>query len=221
MAFGTAQSDRFGEAWAAVTALVAAEGGGREPYARHLTTPDAASRNLADAVHCLCLLHGRHPGIVEFAESRADNPIAAAWLAEAAGAFAAERATLVKLVAAVGPLPSTPGQAETEAAIAGQRHALDMLAASDRAGCPIGAAMALLLDWPALRAVLDTVATRIGIEVPASALPTHRDSATVIAALAESVAFERAMLFGAQQMLAQHHALWQLLESRSVARGPS
>ena len=40
----------------------------------------------------------------------------------------AERATLVKLVAAVGPLPSTPGQAETEAAIAGQRHALDMLA---------------------------------------------------------------------------------------------
>ena len=99
-------------------------------------------------------------------------------------------------------------------------EALDMLAASDRAGCPIGAAMALLLDWPALRAVLDTVATRIGVEVPASALPTHRDSATVIAALAESVAFERAMLFGAQQMLAQHHALWELLESRSVARGP-
>ena len=34
----------------------------------------------------------------------------------------------------------------------------------------------------------------------------------MIAALAESVAFERAMLFGAQQMLAQHRALWQLLE---------
>ncbi len=219
MVFGTAQSDRFGEAWTAITALVAAEGTGREPFAIALTGPGATARDLADAVHCLCLLHGGHPGIVEFAETRTDNPIASAWLSEAADAFAAERATLVRLVAAVGPLPSTPGQAETESAIAGQRHALAMLAASDRAGCPIGAAMALLLDWPALRAVLDTVAVRLGIEVPASALPTHRDSATVIATLAESVAFERAMLFGAQQMLAQHHALWQLLEARSAARG--
>ncbi len=219
MAFGTAQSDRFGAAWAAITALVAAEGSGREDYAAALTAPRAASRDLADAVHCLCLLHGRHPGIVEFAESRTDNAIAAAWLAEAGDAFAQERATLVRLVAAVGPLPSTPGQAETESAIAGQRHALDMLGASDRAGCPIGAAMALLLDWPSLRAVLDAAAARVGIDVPPSTLPSHRDSATVIAALAESVAFERAMLFGAQQMLAQHHAMWQLLESRSVARG--
>ena len=176
MVIGTLQSDRFGEAWAAITALVAAEGSGREPYAMQLTAPGAASRDLADAVHCLCLLHGRHPGIVEFAESRAQNAIAAAWLAEAADAFAGERATLVKLVAAVGPLPSTPGQAETENAIVGQRHALDMLAASDRAGCPIGAAMALLLDWPSLRAVLDTVATRLGVEVAASALPSGSDS---------------------------------------------
>ena len=219
MAFGSAQGDRYGEAWAAVTALVATEGSAREAYARRLTMPGAPSRDLADAVHCLCLLHGRHPGIVEFAESRPDNASAAAWLAEAADAFAAERATLVRLVAAVGPLPSTPGQAETESAIVGQRHALDMLGASDRAGCPIGAAMALLLDWPSLRSVLDCVATRLGVEVRPSALPMHRDSATVIAALAESVAFERAMLFGAQQMLAQHHALWQLLEARSAARG--
>lgn len=218
MAFGTAQSDRFGEAWAAITTLVAAEGSGREPYATQLTAPGAASRDLADAVHCLCLLHGRHPGILEFAEGRTDDPAASAWLAAAADAFAAERATLVKLVAAVGPLPSTPGQAETEAAIAGQRHALDMLAASDRAGCPIGAAVALLLDWPVLRAVLDTVAARIGIDIPAGTFPADRDSAAAVAALAGTAAFERAMLFGAQQLLAQHHALWQLLESRSVAR---
>ncbi len=219
MAFGSAQGDRYGEAWAAVTTLIATDGSAREPYARRLTAPGAPSRDLADAVHCLCLLHGRHPGIVEFAEGRTDDAIAVAWLAEAADAFAAERATLVRLVAAVGPLPSTPGQAETEAAIVGQRHALDMLGASDRAGCPIGAAMALLLDWPALRAVLDCVATRLEITVLPSALPSHGDSATVISALAESVAFERAMLFGAQQMLAQHHALWQLLEARSAARG--
>jgi hypothetical protein len=218
MAFGTAQGDRSGEAWAAVTALVAAEGSGREPFAAQLIAPGASMRDLADAVHCLCLLHGRHPGIVESAERRALDPVAAAWLADAARAFAAERATLVRLVVAVGPLPSTPGQAETEAAIMGQRHALDMLAASDRAGCPIGAVMALLLDWPSLGAVLDSVAARIGVDVPVRVLPTGRDGAAVIAALAKSVAFERAMLFGAQQLLAQHHALWQLLESRSAAR---
>ncbi|MES2338493.1 MAG: hypothetical protein V4537_10385 [Pseudomonadota bacterium] len=218
MVLGTAHSDRFGQPWAAVTALVAAEGAAHEPFATALLSPAASMRDLADAVHCLCLLHGRHPGIVEFAESRATDPVAAAWLGEVVEAFAGERASLVRLVAAVGPLPSTPGQAETESAIAGQRHALDMLAGSDRAGCPIGAAMALMLDWPVIRAVLDSVAERIGVDLPVGALPQHRDSATVIATLAETVAFERAMLFGAQQLLAQHHALWQLLEARSVAR---
>lgn len=218
MAIGSVFSARYGEAWDALTTLVAAEGSASEAFAIALAAPGAAPRDLADAVHCVCLLHGRHPGVIEFAEDRAEDPVASAWLAEAVEAFAAERTTLVRLVAAVGPLPSTPGQAETEAAIAGQRHALDMLAASDRSGCPIGAAMALLLDWPNVRAVLDAIAHRLGVTVDPSVLPTDRDSATVIATLADSAAFERAMLFGAQQMLAQHRALWQLLESRSTAR---
>lgn len=219
MTFGTAQRGRSGEAWAAITALIETEGSASEHYPAQLIAPGAPSRDLADAVHCFCMLHGRHPGIIERAEERAGSSVAAAWLAEAAAAFADERATLVKLVGLVGPLPSTPGQSESEAAIAGQRHALDMLSGSDRAGCPIGAALALLLDWPVLRGVLDAIAARMGVDVPASTLTTQRDSATVIATLAESVAFDRAMLFGAQQMLAQHRALWQLLESRSVARG--
>ncbi|URW76633.1 hypothetical protein M9980_05325 [Sphingomonas donggukensis] len=218
MAFGTVHSARYGEAWDALTALVAAEGSRREAYATALARPGAAMRDLADAAHCLCLLHGRHPGVIDFAAERATDPVVEAWLTEAAAAFADERAMLVGLVAAVGPLPSTPGQAETEGAILGQRHAMDMIATSDRAGCPIGATMALVLDWPAIRGVLETVAERLGRPIPALRLPEARDGATVIAALATSAAFERAMLFGAQQTLAQHRALWQLLDARSTAR---
>jgi hypothetical protein len=218
MAIGSVHDTRYGEAWDALTALVAAEGSASVPVARALSSVHAPARDLADAVHCLCLLHGRHPGVIDAVSDRTQHPAASAWLAEAADAFAEERATLVRLVAAVGPLPSTPGQAESEAAILGQRHALDMLAASDRAGCPIGATMALLLDWHAIRAVLDTTAERLGLAIEPSQLPAYQESATVLAALAETPAFERAMLFGAQQVLAQHRAMWHLLEARATAR---
>jgi len=218
MAFGTAFDARSGEAWEALTALVAAEGSGREPFATALTAPSVPFRDLADAAHCLCLLHGRHPGMAEFAAERAADAVTQAWLAELVEAFTVERSLLVHLVAAAGPLPSTPGQAESEAAISGQRHALDMIAASDRSGCAIGAAMALTLDWPAIRAVLESVAHRLGTPLDAAVMPTAQDAATVVAALAHSPGFERALLFGAQQTLAQHRALWQLLRSRAEAR---
>jgi hypothetical protein len=78
--------------------------------------------------------------------------------------------------------------------------------------------MALMLDWPAIRRVLDAVSSRLGIETDAPRLPVTGDAATVVSALAATPAFERAMLFGAQQTLAQHRALWQLLQARSEAR---
>ena len=218
MAIRSTQGERFGEAWDALGNMVAGDGSATMPHAVALMQPDAPARDLADAAHCLCMLHGRHPGLLEAALDRATHPVAAAWLAEAAEAFAAERATLVSIIARVGSLPSTPGQAESEAAIAGQRHALDMLVTSDRAGCPLGAAVALVLDWPVFRLTLDIVAARVGHAAAPSFLPNARDSAAVVAELAITPAFDRAMLFGAQQTLAQHRALWQLLEARAAAR---
>ncbi|MGK6319861.1 DUF6975 family protein [Sphingomonas sp. DT-204] len=218
MPLTSAQGARFGEAWEALTALVAAEGSAVEPFVATLAGGSSATRDLTDAAHCWCMLHARHPGVLEHAQGRADHPVVEAWLGEAATGFTEERAGIVRLVAAAGPLPSTPGQAESEAAITGQRHALDMLAGSDRAGVAIGSAMALVLDWPAIRHVLDAAARRLGLQLVESALPVARDSATVVAALAETPAFERAMLFGANQTLAQHRALWQLLEARADAR---
>ncbi|WP_294298161.1 hypothetical protein [uncultured Sphingomonas sp.] len=218
MVFATTHSDRSNGAWTALAAMVENDGSRREGYCASLLRPDAPARDLADAVHCLCLLHGRQPGVIDSAAARPVTDDTNALLEKAAAAYAEERATLIRLVAAVGPLPSTPGQAETEAAIAAQRHALDMLATSDRKGCPMGASLALMLDWAAIRAVLDATAARVGIEITPSVLPTPAETATLVDAIGGSAPFDRALLFGAQQLLAQHHALWQLLEARAEAR---
>jgi len=128
-------------------------------------------RDLGDLVHQICLLHARHPDLFEQAAAHSRQPAAAEWLTQSAQGFAAERAYLVRLVAAAGPLPSTPGQAASEAAVTAQRHALDMLAQSDRNGCADGTAIALALDWPAIRAVLDVLAGRVGIDPIENQLP--------------------------------------------------
>jgi hypothetical protein len=218
MAFDSVQTAGLGGASGTLTALVAADGSASHRFLARLVTGTPAMRDLSDVVHQLCLLHARHPDVVEQAASHSREPATSAWLAEVMPAFAAERAFVVRLVAAAGPLPSTPGQAASEAAVAAQRHALDMLAQSDRTGCADGTALALIMDWPAIRSVLDIAARRLGIDPPDSPLPPLHETATVIDALAARLSVERAMLFGAQQMLAQHRGLWDLLEARASAR---
>jgi hypothetical protein len=199
--------------------LVDGDGGRTHPYiADHIfANGREKGRRLADAVHFLASLHGRHPGVVELARTRPAPDAARAWLDGAADAFVEERACLTRIVVAAGPLPSTPGQAESEAAVAGQRHAIEMLAGSDRNGCALGAAVALVLDWRAVRAVIDAAAQRFGIVLAPPALPSLRQTYGVVDAI-ESPAVQRAVMFGAQQLLAQHRGLWDLLEARASAR---
>ncbi len=218
MALESVQTAGLGGASGTLTALVAADGSANHRFLTRLTTGIAPMRDLADAVHMICLLHARHPDVVEQAASHSREPATAGWMAQAAEGFSAERAFIVRLVAAAGPLPSTPGQAQSEAAIAAQRHALDMLAQSDRIGCADGTAIALVLDWPSIRGLLDIAAGRLGLDSPESLLPPVHESATVIDALASTLPAERAMLFGAQQMLAQHRGIWDVLEARASAR---
>lgn len=199
-------------------ALTASDGSVRHPWLQRLVSGGEPARDLADAAHYLCVLHGRHPGVIDHALEHARLPVERGWLEAAAEAFAVERAYLVRIVAAAGPLPSTPGQAESEAAAHAQQHAIDMLAQSDRAGCATGAALALGLDWEAIREVLDAAAHRLGITPPACTLPLAEETVTVVDALVREMSVERAMLFGAQQMFAQHRGLLDLLEARAGAR---
>lgn len=206
------------DAWTTVEALAYCDGSASRPQLAALADDDRDPRDIADAAHYLCFLHGRQPGVIEHAALHSDFPTARDWLAEAAAGFAQERAYLVALASAAGPRPSTPGQAETEAAVAAQRHALTVLAQSERRGCALGAAIALTLDWQAMRASLDRAATRLGLAHTPLVLPDAAATAAVVAMLARDRATERAMRFGVDQFLAQHRGLWDLLEARSEAR---
>lgn len=201
-----------------ISRLVNVDGSARAPHPRRLLTAGVAQSDLADAVHALCTAHGRRPGFIDEAAARAVQHDASNWLDDAAVGFAEERVYLARVTAAAGPLPSTPGQAQTEAAIAMQRHAFAMLARSDRPGCATGAVAALLLDWQAIRPVLDTAARRFGVTPAPLALPPYAETAAVVAALAVTPACERAIGFGAAQLLAQHRGLWDLIEARASAR---
>ena len=202
-------------------ARVANNGCARHPYISALidATGPHAARDLADAVHLLCSIHGRHPGMIEVALSLCPKGPAQAWLARAAEGFERERLYLVRLTSAVGPLPSTPGAAETEGTLASQRNALETLARSERKGCALGAATALVGDWWPVRRMLDRAAARAGLDCPAPSLPDEASIVEVINAASEGPACDRALSFGAEQLLLQHRGLFDLLEARASARG--
>lgn len=178
-----------------------------------------SARDIADCVHLLCSVHGDHPGLIELALASCPKGPAQQWLGRAADAFDRERLYLVRLTAAVGPIPSTPGAAETEATLVAQRHALEILAKSERRGCALGAATALVSDWWPIRRLLDRAAARAGIETPAPSLPDEASVVEVIAAECDSPASERALGFGGEQLLLQNRGLFDLLEARAAARG--
>jgi hypothetical protein len=202
-------------------ARVAGEGCARHPYLNRLLESGGphTGRDLSDAVHLLCSLHGRYPGLIELALQRSPAGASQSWLTHASEAFERERLYLVRLTAAVGPLPSTPGAAETEASLAAARHALETLAHSERNGCALGAATALVGDWWPIRRLLDRAAARASLQCPAPSLPDEASVLEVINRSSEGTASDRALAFGGEQLLLQHRALFDLLEARAEARG--
>lgn len=199
--------------------IVDADGSAAQDMPGRLSGGGAALRDIADAIHQLCTLHGRHPGVVDLATGATSLPAAAGWLEQAGTAFVEERAYLIRVAAAVGPPPGTPGQAAAEAALATQRNAIDLLSRSVRPGCALGAAIAVTLDWPVIRRPLDVAADRTGIDVIPCALPSVEQTMRLIDAVATNPAIERAMTFGLQQMLAQHRGFWDLIAARAESRG--
>ena len=206
---------------AAQLARVAGEGLARHAHLAALLDSAGrhSGRDMADAVHLLCSLHGHYPGLIEIALQRCPKGTVRDWLAHASDGFERERLYLVRLTSAVGPLPSTPGAAETEASLVGARHALETLATSERDGCALGAATALVCDWWPLRRLLDRAAARAGNEAPAPSLPDEASVVAIVDSAAVSPGSARALAFGGEQLLLQHRALFDLLEARAEARG--
>jgi hypothetical protein len=208
---------------ALIAAIVDQEGSAAHSYCapaingdRHAFVRDLV--DFADFVHLVCMLHGQIPGLIDHAAARTVEVQARSWLLQAIDAFAIERQYLGKLSVAVGPLPSTIGHSETTTVVAQQRHALEMLAQSDRRGCALGTAVTLVLEWQAIRAILDAGAIRLGIEPPACTLPNRAETLTLLAELPEPERLSRAIQFGATQLLGQHRGMWDLLKARSAVR---
>jgi hypothetical protein len=215
--FGTAKSAQPGPL---LLASVAQQGSAAHPWPRAAAAlrGEASARGFADSIHFLCMLHGRYPGVIDHAALRVIDPAARAWVAQATYAFAGERAYLARLAVAAGPVPSTPGAAGSDSAVLGQRHAIDMLAQSERNGCALGAAIAVVLDWAQARLVLDAAAGRFGVEPPPYTAADPHAIADLADRFASAAAAQRALLFGAQQILLQHYGLWDLLQTRHDAR---
>ena len=216
----SAAVEEKGDLVAMLMDLACAEGTASHAYTHsfELNAAPVATRNMADALHLLSVLHCHPPGLVERAAERNVLQQADSWFRAAADGFAAERRFLTRLIVAAGPVPSTPGETETMAAITAQRHALDTIAASDRFGCALGAVAALLLDWQAVRAVLDMAAERMVLPAAPCLLPDEGMTAALLASIPDAPRLERTLAFGARQYLIQHRCLRDVLEARASAR---
>lgn len=219
MAVGASERLRDMNLFETLSDLAVEQGSSRHPFvAGHVAGGGGRiGRSLADAVHHLAQLHGQQPGIIEIIADRRIHPALDPWLARLRGAMNRERAYMTRLIVAAGPIPSTPQAAQGEAALAARRHALDMLARSERFGTALGAAVALSLDWQGIRALLDAAGQRFGVDPTESAFPTpaETEAALVLEPLDTSA---RALDFGARQLLHQHHELWDLLGQREISR---
>lgn len=221
MASVLVQRKSGGRAGDQLLACVTEQGTTSHPYLRsdELLKGRFASRNLADLVHFLCSLHARFPGVIDHAANRTVDPEARAWFARATEAFVVERTLLTRLAVAVGPLPSTPGAADSDSVLRAQHHAIGMLAQSERNGCALGAAMALVVEWHTLRAPLNAAAVRFGVDAPQIGLASIEEIRALADSLGEDGALRRAMMFGAEQIALQHRGLCDLLDARQSARG--
>ena len=203
-------------AGAGLDPAVFADGAGADAFVRRLAADPGRTggMDLADAVHWLHTVHGRTAGVIDSASLTVLGDGERRWFARAVDGWRGERIALATLALAVGPLPSTPGQANDDRALERQLGALATLAGSDRAGVPLGAAAALVIDWHALRPLLMRAADRFGATIGACDLPPVEDTLAV----AGDPPRARAIRFGADQLLRQHRLIAEALVRRSEAR---
>lgn len=173
---------------------------------------------IADIAHYLCIAHGRHPGIIEYAMSKIVDDYSRNWLIKAADGFTRERIYLTELTVAAGPISRTTGQDETDMLIVNQAKHYQMLASSERKGCSIGAAATFIIDWHQIREVIDIAALQLNINIPSNILPSIIETQEMIDKFADNPNIIRAINFASDQILSQQRAFWNIINARSIAR---
>jgi len=213
----------FQDGASVVDQLVAKDGSEAHPHVQALMAAavDPVAQPLpllADAAHYLGLLHGQFPAVMDYAATHITDNAARRWLIAACDAFAQERAYIARLSVELGPVPGTPGHHNSDAMVLQLRHAVEMLAQSERYGCALGAATTLAIDWIAIRRLLDHAAIRTGLEPVQSTLPGKAETLHVLRHLDTTGLTLRAIRFGGRQLLHQHNSLWSMLDSRAETR---
>lgn len=174
---------------------------------------------LADCAHFMSILHGQVPSLFELAGSH-DLAGTTNWLRSAATAFNEDRRWLARLSVVTGGSIDLHGLTMAEQLVRDQRDALLTLAKSSRAGCALGAAVALVIDWEGLRSKLPQGAQALGFEcrgLQADHWPVEGARDVLINA-GDDRSLRRAITFGATQLASLHGQLFQLLEARHAAR---
>lgn len=171
---------------------------------------------VADIAHFMHVSHGRHPGVIDHAALKMPDDAARGWFLQAGDAIVAERRYLNTLTVAAGPIRRQAGQDKITQLLGQQARNFEMLASSERRGCPMGAAVAFALDWTLTRPLLDRAALHLGLDAPACTFPNAEAGAALLNAIVDGPTVERAAAFGAQQYLGQQRGLWQLIAARHM-----
>lgn len=174
--------------------------------------------DLADIAHYLCALHGRYPGVLDHLADRMIGTEHYEWLSGLAQQFAGERALLTNMTVAAGPVMSIASGDNSAATIEQLRCAIDLLARSDRDGCTLGSAGALLADWIAWRPALEAMLPRLGLNAPYFDMAKSLDQLSGIISEIKEPRQNRAIVFGIDQLTHQHDQFWLLLERRQKLR---
>ena len=174
---------------------------------------------LADAAHFLTILHGQVPSLFELA-GRHEEMATASWLREAVAAFDDDRRWLTRLSVLTGGSLDLSGLTAAEQVVRDLRDAMLTLAKSSRAGCALGAAVTLVLDWHVLRDALPAAAQHLGFEcrdLQADDWPLG-GAGTALAEVGDDPKIRRAAAFGAMQLVSMHRQLFDLFEARHAVR---
>jgi hypothetical protein len=213
--------DAVGAAEFARVALAAVRASGLSANAHLAALPSLARDHpaaLADCAHLLMILHGHAPSLFELTEH--GDRSASGWHSRLRVAFDDDRRWLARLAALTGSALDLYGLSIAEQRVREQRDAMLTLARSSRAGCALGAAATLALDWSLLRDTLGRAATGAGIDCRDLSTPDWpgADAEAMLAAACEAGSTRRAVVFGLTQMASLHAQVFALIEARHSAR---
>ena len=152
----TARSPRTGSL---LIACVAGHGTATHPYfaSETLTRGHEAARNLADVIHFLCALHGRHPGIVDHAATRTVEPAGRAWLGSAAEASATSLSS--------GASPRPQGRGSTPSRLAAASSTVRIAAQSTAKAKAAPSAQPRRSDWASVASALRWATIAVSLPV--------------------------------------------------------